>query len=330
MNFELDTEQQMLRDSVRRYIEKSYSFETRTALMKSGGGDHWRTFADGGWLAVALPEACGGLGGSLIDACLIAHELGRGLVIEPYLGCGVLATQTLLAAGTSAQCEALVPDLAMGNRKLALAYSEAETRGLAVPVRTRAERVAGGYRLHGVKTLVLGGAEADGYLVSARFPDTNHVALFLVDAQAPGLERGILPLHDGTRAAELLLDGVEVEGNALLGSPEKGLSALRQGLTCGIAVLCAELIGVMERAIELTADYLKVRQQFGVAIGSFQALQHRMADMAAELEVARSMLYALLASIENDDAAARARTVSQAKALIGRAARYVSSQGIQL
>jgi hypothetical protein len=184
--------------------------------------------------------------------------------------------------------------------------------------------------LNGTKTLVLGGAQADGYLVSAMVPGEDGVTLFLVEADRAGLTRRVLPLHDGSHAAELTFHDVVLGEEAVLGEPGQGMPALEYGLSAGVAILCAELIGVMEKAIELTADYLRTRHQFGVAIGSFQALQHRMADMAAELELARSMLYALLASLMNGGAAASRRTVSQAKSLIGRAARLVCGQAIQL
>ncbi|MGF6780733.1 acyl-CoA dehydrogenase family protein [Paraburkholderia sp. GAS334] len=337
MNFNLNSEQQMLQDSVRRFVDKDYSFEARTALIKAGATpeytrhtSHWQTFADNGWLAAALPEAGGGLGGTLIDTVLIAHELGRGLVVAPYLGCAVLAAQTLAAAATPAQLERLLPPVADGSRKLALAYSEAQSCGFPEPVLTRAEASAGGYALHGCKTLVLGGLDADSFIVSVVTPDAPGLTLVLVDAASHGLTRRALPLHDGSWAAELSFDGVRVRHDDLLGEPGHGLAALQHGLAHGTAALCAELVGGMEKAIAITADYLKMRKQFGVPIASFQALQHRMADMAAELEVARSMLHALLASIENDPEAVRRHTVSQAKALIGRAAKFVCGQAIQL
>lgn len=333
MNFNLNAEQQLLQDSVRRFVDKDYGFEARTALIKARStcsASHWQTFADNGWLAAALPESCGGLDGSLIDTVLIAQELGRGLVLEPYLGCAVLAAQTLLAAGTTAQCEQWLPALADGSRKFSLAYSEAQSRGFPEPVGTRAVATGDGYALSGCKTLVLGGADADSFIVSARTSDADGIALLVVPANASGLSRRVLPLHDGSFAAELTFEQVRVAREALLGEAGKGLAALRHGLAHATAVLGAELVGGMEKAIEFTAEYLKVRKQFGVPIGSFQALQHRLADMAAELELARSMLYALLASIENDAADERQRIVSQAKSVIGRAARFVCSQAIQL
>ena len=333
MNFTLNAEQQLLQDSVRRFIDRDYGFEVRTALVKArttSNARHWQTFADNGWLAAALPESCGGLGGSLVDTVLIAQQLGRALVIEPYLGCAVLAAQTLLAAGTPAQREQWLPALADGSSKFALAYSEVQSRGFPEPVALSATATPGGYLLTGSKTIVLGGADADALIVSARTEDADGITLMVVEADAPGLTRRALPLHDGSFAAELTFDAVKVAREAVLGEPGNGLGALQHGLAQATAVLGAELVGGMEKALELTAEYLKVRKQFGVPIGSFQALQHRIADMAAEMELARSMLYALLASLESDDARTRQRTVSQAKAVIGRAARFVCGQAIQL
>jgi alkylation response protein AidB-like acyl-CoA dehydrogenase len=332
MDFNLNSEQQLLRDSVRRYIDKAYSFEARAALVKArqeGSAENWCMFADNGWLAAALPEEYGGLGGSLIDTALITQEFGRGLVIEPFLGCAVMAAQTLAAGATHAQKARLLPLLADGSRRLALAYSEPESRGMPQPVALRAEVNAGGYSLHGRKSLVLGAAGAQEFIVSAQLAGSPGVTLFLVDADNAGLARQPLPLHDGTWAEELVFDGLQLAPDALMGDAGSGLAALRAGLSHGIVALCAELVGVMEKAIEVTADYLKTRQQFGTAIGNFQALQHRIADMAAEMEVARSMLFAALAAMENADAE-REKTLSEAKALIGRAAKNVCGQAIQL
>ena len=336
MHFKLNDAQQMLQDSARRFVEKAYAFEARTALIQAvqtGGTRHWQTFAENGWLAAALPETCGGLGGSVIDTALIAQELGRGLVLEPYLGSGVLATQTLMAAATPNQREALLPPLAEGARRYALAYSEADARGMPEIVSTSAEAGPDGYTLRGTKTLVLGGVDADAFIVSARLADSGEpsaITLFLVDTGTPGLTCHALPLHDGTWAAELEIDGARVPPSAMLGEPGEGLRALRHGLAHATAALCAELVGGMEKAVEVTADYLKVRKQFGVPIGSFQALQHRMSDMAAEMELARSMLFSLLAAIDHEDEATLLHRVSQAKAFVGRAARYVCGQAIQL
>ncbi|SEB24696.1 acyl-CoA dehydrogenase family protein [Variovorax sp. YR216] len=333
MDFRLNPEQQLLKDSVQRFVEKAYGFEARAAMVKAGQGGsaaHWQTFAENGWLAAALPEAYGGLGGSLIDTVIISQEFGRGLAIEPWLGCAVLAAQTLVAGGSAAQKDRLLPLLADGSRRIALAYSEAESRGMPAPVSLRAERHGRGYVLHGRKSLVLGASQADEFIVSAMVPGSTGVTLLLVDARAPGLQCRDLPLHDGSHAAELVFDGVEVAADAVLGEPGGGLPALQAGLDHAIVALCAEQVGAMEKAIETTAEYLKTRKQFGVPIGGFQALQHRISDMAAEMELARSMLFAALSAVQNPQGAARRRTLSAAKAFVGRAAKAVCGQAIQL
>ncbi|WP_250450855.1 acyl-CoA dehydrogenase family protein [Caballeronia sp. ATUFL_M2_KS44] len=337
MNFNLNDEQQLLQDSVRRFIDKAYAFETRNAIVKAargGNAENWRMFADNGWLAAALPEAYGGLGGTLLDTALITQQFGRALVVEPYLGCAVLAAQTLVAAAGPAVMDTLLPAIADGSQRVALAYSEAASRGDPAIVQTTATCTKDGYRIDGTKTLVLGAADADWFIVSARVADgasvDDGVSLFLLRAGSPGLTQQPLPLHDGTHAAELTFAQVAVPASALLGERGAGLRALRHGLSHGITALCAELVGAMERAIEITAEYLKVRKQFGVAIGSFQSLQHRMADMAAELELSRSMLYAMLAAFEGECEKTQRLTVSQGKAFIGRAAKWVCGQAIQL
>ncbi|HZG33867.1 MAG TPA: acyl-CoA dehydrogenase, partial [Sphingopyxis sp.] len=204
-----------------------------------------------------------------------------------------------------------------------LAWSENSSRGLPEIVATRAERAGDGWRVSGEKTLVLGAGGADAWLVSAR--DGDDIALFLIGADATGVSLVSTPLHDGSAAATMFFEDAparRVEGD--------GLAALREGLSHAILALCAELVGAMERSIEISAEYLRTRKQFGVTIGSFQSLQHRIADMTAERELARSMLLALLSSFENDDASTRARMVGGAKAFVTGAARNVCGQGIQL
>lgn len=330
MQFELNSEQQLLSDSVGRFIENEYSFESRARRLAGNPASFpatWRAFADQGWLAAALPERHGGLGGSVIDTAIIARHFGRGLLLEPYLGCAVLAAQTLAAAGSELQCNTWLPGIADGSRRIALACAEG-SHGLTEPL-TMVARSQGGHRLTGRKTLVLGGPNADAYVVSARLdaPGSAGLSLFLVSASATGLEVAPVPLHDGRLAAELTLDGVAAE---LVGAAGGGSAALHEGLAHGIIALCAELVGSMERVIEITAEYLRNRKQFDVPLASFQALQHRMADMAAELEIARSMLFAALASFQNDDPDRRNHVLGAAKAFVSTAALRVCGQGIQL
>jgi alkylation response protein AidB-like acyl-CoA dehydrogenase len=206
MDFEFTSEQQLLQDSLRRYVDKAYSFEARTALLSAGNNgsaDNWGIFADNGWLMAALPEAYGGLGGSLLDTVIIAQELGRGLVLEPFLGCGVLAAQTLLAAASEAQKARLLPQLAEGSYRVALAYSEAGSRGMPEPVTLQAERNGDGFRLTGRKSLVLGAPGAQAFIVSAQIPHTQGISLLLVEADSPGLNAQTLP----SKSAPMLCSG---------------------------------------------------------------------------------------------------------------------------
>lgn len=332
MDFTFSTEQQMLSDSIERFLQNDYDFESRARRVAAGnGGDAatWQFFADNGWLAAACPEQLGGFGGGVIENAIIAGQFGRALVIEPWLGCAVLATQTLLATEDNALKAELLPSLCDGSKRLALAWSEEEARGVPYIVGTRVHNADQDTRLNGRKTLVLGAAGADSYIVSAResgeLAERSGIALFLVDGQAQGLFVDPTPLHDGTTAATLTLKNVparRLDGD--------GLVALEAGLAHAICAMSAELVGAMERSIEMSADYLKTRKQFGVPLGSFQSLQHRIADMAAELELARSMLFAALASHDHDFGDGRMAVLAGAKSLITSAARNVCGQAIQL
>lgn len=328
MQFDLDAEQQLLADSVGRFIENEYGFETRARRLAQGdapGAAIWRIFADNGWLAAALPEAHGGLGGSILETVIIARHFGRGLVVEPFMGCAVLAAQTLAAAGSEAQLQMWLPRLADGTCRLALAWSDAAQPHVA----TRADSDGQGYRLTGRKMLVLGGSDADGYIVSAETgaAGAGGTSLFLVPASADGLTITRVPLHDGQVAAELVLDAVAGE---LLGSAGQGEAALDEGFAHAIIAQASEQVGAMERAIEITADYLRNRQQFGTPLAGFQVLQHRMADMVTELELARSMLFAALISFQNDPPAVRTARLGAAKFFISHAALNVCGESIQL
>lgn len=332
MDFALNSEQQMLSDSVARFIQAEYDFEARTRLLAegTGGSEHnWRILAENGWLAAALPEEFGGFGGSAIENTIIAEQFGRGLLIEPWLGRAVLAAQTLVATDDAELKAEWLPMVADGSRKLALAWSEDEARGTPHIVGTRATEGSDGFRLSGRKTLVLGGSDADTLLVSARIDgaidDRDGIGLFVVKADADGLSIVPTPLHDGSLAATVDLDGVaavRVAGDAL--------AALEHGIDHAMLALCAELVGAMGRSVEITAEYVRTRKQFDVAIGSFQSLQHRLAEMAAETELARSMLFAALASFANDDAATRRVVLAGAKGFITGCAQTVCGQGIQL
>lgn len=335
MDFLLDEEQTMLRDSVRGYLDRSYTFSARRSLVHAGGGfdaNHWNVFVEMGWLGAALPEDVGGYGGGAEAAAIILEEFGRALVVEPFLAVGVLAAETLVHAGGDLARD-LCKRLITGRARPVLAHNEEGARGEIMFVETRAKKDGDEYRLSGRKTLVIGGTFADTILVSAReageASDPDGVSLFAVPVGAPGLSQQHMRLADGTRASEITLRDVVVERAALLGSPGTALEAVAHGYACATVALCAEALGAMDRALWITRDYLLTRQQFGQLIGSFQALQHRMADMLIELELGRSAVYRALAHLDAPPLE-RDHAVSIAKVQIGKGAKFVGGQSIQL
>ena len=327
MDFSLSAEQEALVDSIRRFREREYDFEKRRSVIMSPTGmreAHWHTFAELGWLGAGLSEEAGGYGGGAIENALILEEFGRGLVVEPFLA-HVVATE-LLATLAPEACADRIAMMISGEERLVLAHYEAEGRGDARYLETRAEPDGNGFRLTGAKSLVTGGAHAHAFLISAR--DGDGISLFLVPADAAGLTRKSYRTLDNHRVADLQLEGVVAD--ALVGKRGGAMAAIERALDHGVVALCAEAVGAMDAALWMTRDYLRTRQQFGTAIGNFQALQHRMADMLIETELSRSMLYQALAALGREDAGARAAGVSAAKVQIADAAAIVGGQAIQL
>ena len=325
MNFAFDEEQTLLRDSVRRFVDQAYGFEQRRRLVEHEGGfsaKHWARFAQLGWLGAGLPEEAGGFGGSAIETALIAEQLGRGLVVEPFVPVAVLAAQALLHAGGS---NAVLGALVDGACRVVPALNDAADAPLCA--RAGSDAVP---RLAGRKTLVVGGPQAERFLVSA--VEGSGVSLFLLPADAPGLARHEHRLIDGTPACDLQLDTVAAEPDMRIGARGAARAALDTAQQHATVAVCAQALGVMDRAIELTRDYLLQRRQFGVAISSFQALRHRLADMLIAQEQARATLHGALAALVDADAPshARARAVAIAKAQSGRSGRFVGAQAIQL
>ena len=331
MDFNFTDEQNALRDTLARYIARDYPFEARRALAKSAEGfsrEHWKRFAELGLLALPFPEEFGGLNGNAVDTMLVMESFGRGLVLEPYLSTVIVAGHLIRDAGSAAQKKALLPAVAGGERLLALAHYEREARYKVSLVNTAAKPDGSGWTLSGAKGVVLGGGSADTLLVSA---DTgNGISLFLVDSKAQGLTVRNYMTQDGGRAAEVRLDKVAVDADALVGPEGGALPAIERALDYGIAALCAEAVGIMAALDEATLEYLKTRKQFGQPIGRFQALQHRMVDMVIATEQARSMAMMAAVKADSPDAAERRRTISAAKAYIGRQARFVGQQAVQL
>lgn len=334
MQLEFDDEQLALQDSVRRFLAERYDFETRRSCLAQPTGSSeeiWRAFAEQGFLSIGLPEAHGGIGGAA-ELMLTMEEIGRALVLEPYLSTVALCAPLIADRGTQAQQADLLPRIAAGELKLALAHGEAEAR-YAPTVHTSAHRAGDSYLLNGAKATVTDGAVADLLLVSARRGEgaAEGLSVFLVDPQAPGVRLVRYRTQDGRTAADVVLKDVKVSGTQLLGDGD-ATAALERAVLRGIAALCAEAVGAMEAANAATIEYTKSRKQFGQPIGRFQALQHRMADMFVQATQARSM--ALLAmgrcAAEKCDATLRRRDVSAAKCYVGKAARFVGQQAVQL
>lgn len=334
MDFELSDEQAMFRDSVRRWVEKDYGFEQRQAIARSQEGfsrQKWAEMAELGWLMAGLPEAAGGLGFSAIETAVIAEELGRALALEPFLAVAVLAAKTIEFADTTGSHLNLLIALGSGERLAALAHNEHDARGDVAFVATRAERTGEGWKLGGRKSAILAGMAADLLLVSARIAGDagapEGIGLFLVDPKVAGVSRLPYRLIDGSSACDVLLEDVAISAQAQISGD--AYPALAAANAHAIIALAAETVGLMDQALWITRDYLRTRQQFGVPIASFQALQHRAADMYVAVEQARAMLHFGLAHLHAapDE---RDRAMSEVKAQVGQLGHFVCGQAIQL
>ena len=337
MDFSLSEEQSIFRDSVARFITDEYPFNTRQAMVAEEPGyreKHWATFAELGWLAAALPEAYGGLSGTPVETMLLMEQFGRGLVMTPFLSTVVLGGNLILHGGSEQQKQSLLPAIAQGKLKLAFAYAEPQSRYDLFDVETRAREDGDGYLLDGRKSVVFYAATADKLIVAARTDgnsrDKSGISLFLVDARAHGLDPRHYPTQDGGRASELRFNKVRVQSQDLIGSPGDALPVMERAVDHAIAAVCAEAIGAMWAIYEQTLTYHKTREQFGQVLGKFQALQHRMVDVYMKCELAQSMVYETTLQLEEPDAAARSRAASSAKHEVGRHARDVGQEGVQL
>lgn len=337
MDFTLSEEQQLFRDALAKFVQNEYAFEARRKIVASAqgwSGEVWARLAAMGALAVPFAEADGGLGGSGVDLMVVMQELGRGIAVEPYLATVVLGGGAVAAAGSPAQREALLPGVIAGERQLALAYVEPGARHDLHDVQASARREGAGYVLSGRKATVLNGATADTLVVSARTAgarrDAQGVTLFLVARGAQGVSLSDYRTIDGLRAADLVLDGVRLGADAVLGPVDGGLAPLERAVDLGAAALCAEAVGVIEQLNALTLDYLRTRRQFGQPIGRFQALQHRAVDMLVHAEQVKSIVCLAASAAQSADARERRRAVSAAKSLVGRSGRAVAKEATQL
>ena len=331
MDFDFSDDQEMLRDSVRKWVDKGYDFERRKGIVKSGGFSKpaWQEMADLGLTGLHVSDADGGMGFGPTDAMVVMEELGRGLVLEPFAAVSLVATH-LLKAGHSPAAALWLQGIANGSERVVLAHQERSARYRLAHVTTTAENVNGTWQLNGIKSLVPAGAHAGAFIVPARVSgdvaDPAGIALFIVSKGNPGLTVRGYPTQDGACAADVTMTGV----NAIeLLSAGPAFEALEHAIDIGMAAVCAEAVGVMDKLVALTIEYMNTRKQFGVAISSFQALRHRIADVKMQLELGRSMSFFATLKL-NDPPAARRRALAQAKLQLGQSMRFVGQQCNQL
>ncbi len=333
MDFNFSEEQQLLADTVQRFVRDTYSFESRREILKSKAGwsrETWQALAGLGLTALNVAEEHGGLGAGPVETMLVMNALGEGLLLEPFLPAAVITPVLLTRLGDTT----LLPDVASGEKIVIVAHQEPQARGEINSVSVRAEKTSDGYVLDGLKSVVLGAGAADVLLVTARTSgrtsDTDGVSVFRVDPKAAGVTVKDYGTFDGQRAADIELKKVTVPAANLIGTEGKAFAAIEAAHEQAISALCAEAVGIMKAVNATTLEYTKSRKQFGQPISRFQVLQHRMADMFLHSEQARSMSYLAAIKCLDPDATERRRALSAAKVVIGQAGRFVGQQAVQL
>lgn len=337
MDFNLTDEQQLLADTVRRFVREHYSFEARREILNSDAGwsrEVWQTLAGLGLTALNVPEAHGGLGAGPIETMLVMNVLGEGLLLEPYLGAAVLAPTLLAQLADERTAAELLPAIAAGEHIVIVAHQEPRARGELAQVTTRAEKTADSYVLDGHKNVIAHGNTADELLVTARTAgkdgDSEGISVFRVDPRAAGVKVTAYRTLDGQRAADIELTKVKVPAANLVGVAGKAFPALEAAHDIGLSALCAEAVGIMTAINATTLEYTKNRKQFGQPIAKFQVLQHRMADMLIQAEQATSMSFLAAVKCVDADLRERRRALSAAKVVIGQAGRFIAQQAVQL
>jgi alkylation response protein AidB-like acyl-CoA dehydrogenase len=333
MDFDLNPEQQQLADAIGRWAEKDYGFEKRKQIISSDAGVStaaWQALAELGVLALPVPSEHDGFDGTAIDQMVVMQAFGHALVVEPVFATA-LGVQFLKLAGGHGD---VLAQVAGGDMVLACALGERQSRHELMHIETTARKVDDHYVIDGSKSAVLHGAQAGYLIVSARSAGAHNevkgISLFIVPANSAGISIRDARSNDGMRMAAIDFKQVKVPASSLLGVEGEGWSLLEAATDHGVALLCAEALGVMEALTNATLEYLKTRQQFGVPIGKFQVLQHRMAEMFMQLEQARSMAMLAAVSMASEDASERRRVISAAKARVGEAMKYVGQQAVQL
>jgi pimeloyl-CoA dehydrogenase small subunit len=337
MDFDLSEEQRLLKDSVDGLLTDAYDFESRKKYMDEKGGWSgaiWAKLAEQGLLGLPFSEADGGFGAGAVETMIVMEALGKALVLEPYLATVVIGGGFLRHGGSAAQKEAHIPAIIDGSKTFAFAQLEKNSRYDLNDVVTSAKNKGDGWVIDGEKFVVINGENADTLIVTARTKGGRHdksgIGVFLVPADAKGISRKGYPTQDGLHAADITFTGVEVGADAAVGDPDNALPLIERVVDEARAAICAEAVGAMDESLKTTVEYLKTRKQFGVAIGSFQSLQHRAADMFVALEQARSMsMFATMAS-DFEDAKERTTAVAAAKVQVGKSGKFIGQQSIQL
>ena len=336
MDFTFNEEQTMIQDQVEQFIQKEYDWETRQELSNSdlGFGTHnWKTFAELGWLGIAVSEKNGGFGGSSIETMLIMEEFGKGLVVEPFLETVVMSAGILDRHGTDEQKNQVLNSVINGEMHLALAYAEPQSRFNLSDVVTEAKEDGDNFVINGFKSVVMNGPSANKIIISARTSGTQledkGISLFLVDSDIEGLTKSDYKTVDGRKASDINLENVIVSNSCLIGSLNAGFDILDEAIDRSILAISAEAVGAMEILYKTTVEYTKTREQFGTPIGKFQVLQHRMVDMFMEYEQCKSLLY--MATMKNEESAPDAKkAISGLKYQVGKAGKFVGQQSVQL
>ena len=337
MNFDFTEEQTMIKDSVSRFVRDEYDFDTRRSIIDSEEGisrKFWTMFAELGWLSVPFAEEYGGFGGSVEDIAAVMEELGKGIVVEPYVSTVVVFGGLLSASDNSAIKEEVIPTVIDGSCMGSFACVEAQSRYELSDVATTAVATDGGYKINGEKTVVANGGTANKFVVSARTSggqfDRDGVSLFLVDASTAGVDVKSYKMMDGLSAATVTFKDVVVTESQLLIAAGEGMALIDQVMPQILMALSAEALGIMATLNTLTVEYTKVRQQFDTPISSFQALQHRMVDTFMACEQTKSMLYRGLCQAGEDDGEALSKSVHALKATVARYGRLVGEEAIQI
>lgn len=337
MDFTFTNEQQLLADTVQRFVREHYTFEARREILRSAAGwsrEIWQELGGLGLLAINVPEEHGGLGAGPVETMLVMTALGAGLVLEPYLGAAVLTPSFLTKLDDAAASAELLPLIATGERIVIVAHQEPNARGELALVATRAERSGDGYVLQGKKSVIAHAPTADEFLVTARTSgkatDAAGVRVFRVPRATEGLAVRAYRTFDGQCAADLEFERVRVPSENLIGAEADTLAALEAARHVALSALCAEAVGIMKAVNDATLEYTKNRKQFGQPIARFQVLQHRMVDMFIHAEQATSMSYLAAIKCQDADVQERRRALAAAKTLIGQAARFIGQQAVQL